>query len=602
MCGITGYAGHGPAQEPIVEGLSNLEYRGYDSAGIALVDGALSVQKRAGDIADLREALGSSDATRGIGHTRWSTHGRPTDENAHPHTDCDGRVAVVHNGIVENYDGLRDELEDRGHAFTSETDTEVIPHMIEERLDEGDDLRTAVRRTVDRLEGSYAIAAVAEGHEGIVGVRHDSPLVVGHDDEGNFLASDVTAFLGHTNRVTYLEDGDLVHVTADDVTVVDADGTAVDRPIETLEWDAEQAEKGGYEHYMLKEIHEQPRALRQALSGRVDEIAGEVELDLSLDADDVDEIDAVEIVACGTSYHAALYGAEMIEDLVDVPASAEYAHEYDFRARDPRRTLVIAVTQSGETADTLGAIRRASGSGARTLAVTNTLGSTVTREVDDTVFIRAGPEIGVAATKTFASQVTVLAMLAAHLGRTAGALPSTDAADLLDDLRGLPGAVQRILDDEDAVREAAERFAASDAFFYIGRKHGYPVALEGALKLKEISYDHAEGFAAGELKHGPLALVTADTPVLTVLTQGARADATLNNVKEVESREAPVIGVSSIDDAAKYVDVDLRVPSLGRMEPLLANVYLQLFAYHVADSKDRPIDKPRNLAKSVTVE
>ena len=600
MCGITGYIGDRDCLPIIAGSLENLEYRGYDSAGVALVDGEVQVFKQAGRIADL-SLPSASGATRGIGHTRWSTHGEPSDANAHPHTDCSGRIAVVHNGIIDNYDDLRTELRDR-HTFTSETDTEVIPHLLEEELAPDVSLPEAVERVIDRLEGSFAVAVTAADHEGIVAARQDSPLVIGHGEGEHFLASDVPAFIEYTRTVTYLEDGDIVHLSADDLSIVNG-GRPVQRESQTVEWDAEAAEKGGYEHYMLKEIHEQPHALRQALSGRIDELNGEADLEIGLPTEYLQSLEEVQIVAAGTSYHAGMFAKELLETHADVRVSTEIASEYEFDGgRDPWRTLVVAVTQSGETADTLSAIRKANATGARTLAVTNTVGSTVTREVDETVYIRAGPEIGVAATKTFVSQVATLALLAIQLGRVREALSSETASALLSALRGLPGAVQQVLDREDAVREVAEAYADRDAFFFVGRQLGYSVALEGALKLKEISYDHAEGFAAGELKHGPLALVTPDTAVLAVLTEGTRPEETINNVKEVDSRGADVIGFTSRPEMEKFLDTAFEIPELGDMEPVIANVYLQLFAYHVARSKDRPIDKPRNLAKSVTVE
>jgi glucosamine--fructose-6-phosphate aminotransferase (isomerizing) len=601
MCGIIGYVGTDQALPILAEGLANLEYRGYDSAGVALVgNDHLDVFKQAGEVADL-ELPESHEATLGIGHTRWSTHGKPTDENAHPHVDCTGRVAVVHNGIIENYDSLKTELLEAGHTFTSETDTEVVPHLVERELDAGATLPDAVGAVIDRLEGSFAIGVVTPEFDGIVAARLGSPLVVGHGETGNFIASDVPAFIEHSRRVTYIEDGDVAVLTPNGVDVTQ-EGTPVDRPIETVDWDAEAAEKGGYDHYMLKEIHEQPEALRQALSGRVDDLVGEVDLDLDLPVEYLNSLEEIQIVACGTSYHASLYAARLFEDYADVRVTTHVASEYAFTGgRDPWRTLAIAVTQSGETADTLSAMREAAKNGAQTLAVTNTVGSTAAREADDALYIRAGPEIGVAATKTFVSQVTTLTMLAVALGRTRDTLSSSRASETLAAVRSLPGAVQQVLDEEDDVRAVARAYADSDAFFFIGRHLGHPVALEGALKLKEISYDHAEGFPAGELKHGTLALVTEDTPVLAVLTEGAAPEATINNVKEVESRGAPVIGCTSID-AAGLLDETFGVPEAGVVEPIVANVYLQLFAYYVAKEKGRSIDKPRNLAKSVTVE
>ncbi|WP_227134384.1 glutamine--fructose-6-phosphate transaminase (isomerizing) [Halorubellus salinus] len=644
-----GPTGGGRALPVLVDGLRNLEYRGYDSAGVALVeDDAVAVHKQQGVIDDL--ALPDAHpATCGVGHTRWSTHGKPTDANAHPHTDCTGDVAVVHNGIIENYDHLRAELEAAGHAFSSETDTEVVPHLLEAELaarreaatdggrvdEDGDaggaesaadgdgepvddvgpyrtastsggfgdvDVVAAVEAVVDRLEGSYAVAVTVAGREELVVARQDSPLVLGLGDGANFVASDVTAFVEHTREVAYLEDGDVARVTGDAVDVRH-DGAWVERDRKTVDWEAEAAEKGGYDHYMLKEIYEQPGALRQTLSGRIDEVAGDVDLDVDLPADVLADVEEIQLVACGTSYHAGLYARRLLEEFADVRVTVEVASEYEFTGgRDPWETLVVAVTQSGETADTLSAMRKAAKAGARTLAVTNTVGSTAAREADDALYIRAGPEIGVAATKTFAAQVTALSLLTVHVGRRRGALSSERASHLLENLRGLPGAVQQLLDASDRLQAVASEYVDEDAYFFVGRQLGSAVALEGALKLKEIAYVHAEGFPSGELKHGTLALVTEDTPVLTVLTEGARPKETLNNVKEVESRGAPVIGFSSYDAAANYLDVEIPIPDLGVLEPLVANVGLQLFAYHVANELGRAIDKPRNLAKSVTVE
>ncbi|MGB9965903.1 glutamine--fructose-6-phosphate transaminase (isomerizing) [Halobacterium hubeiense] len=599
MCGIVGYVGESNALPIVASGLKNLEYRGYDSAGVALsTDGRLDVFKSEGEIDDL-ELPESHPSTCGIGHTRWSTHGEPSDANSHPHTDCTGDISVVHNGIIDNYEALKNELSD--HEFTSETDTEVVPHLLEETYD-GDDLVSAVEHVVAQLDGSFALAVTAADHDGIVAARRDSPLVLGFCDDGNFVASDVTAFLEHTREVAFLEDGDVAALTDDSVTVRSA-GERVERERQTVDWEADSAEKAGYEHYMLKEIHEQPQALRQTISGRLDVVNGEVDLELDLPEQYLQSVEEIQIVACGTSYHAGLYARRLLEEHADVRTSVEIASEYEFTGgRDPWRTLVVAVSQSGETADTLRAMRTASAAGARTLALTNTVGSTAAREADDVVYIRAGPEIGVAATKTFAAQVTTLALLTVEVGRTRGALSGDRASTLLENVRGIPGAIQQVLDADESIRDVAREYADSDAFFFIGRKLGMPVSLEGALKLKEISYLHAEGFAGGELKHGTLALVTEDTPVLAVLTDGANASETLRNVKEVESRGAPVVGASSLENAESFLDASFTVPELGGLEPLVANVYLQLFAYHVADELGRNIDKPRNLAKSVTVE
>lgn len=600
MCGITGYIGSDNTGRVVHEGLKNLEYRGYDSAGIALAGDDLTIEKTEGEVDDLT-APHAAAATAGIGHTRWSTHGEPTETNAHPHTDCTGEVAVVHNGIIENYDALKSELETR-HVFESATDTEVIPHLIEEELENDTSLVAAVQRATGQLEGSYAIAVTAAGHDGIVVAREDSPLLIGHSDETTYVGSDATAFIEYTDRVTYLESGDIAHLTSDAVTIYN-DGERVTRETETLEWDAEAAGKSGYDHYMLKEIHEQPRALRQAISGRIDDMGTGVELDVALPEEYLNSLEEIQIIACGTSYHAGLYAKELLETHADIRVTVHVASEYEFTGdRDPWRTLVLAITQSGETADTLSALREATRAGARSLALTNTLGSTITREVDDTIFIRAGPEIGVAATKTFVSQVATATLLAVHLGTVRNSITRQTAGELLESVRSLPGAVQQILDQGPTIKRAAQQYADSDAFFYIGRQAGYPVAVESALKLKEISYDHAEGFPAGELKHGPLALVTPDTPVIAVLTEGTNAEKTRNNIKEVASRGAPTIGLTGSPDVSGDFDISFEIPECGVMEPVAANVALQLFAYHVANEKGRPIDKPRNLAKSVTVE
>ncbi|WP_049935951.1 glutamine--fructose-6-phosphate transaminase (isomerizing) [Haloplanus natans] len=601
MCGIIGYVGDADETlSVLLDGLSNLEYRGYDSAGIAVGGDGLRVEKRAGELDALQTALDGEtgdaiDGPVGVAHTRWSTHGPPTDENAHPHTDETGRVAVVHNGIIENYRELRDELEAEGVAFTSETDTEVVPHLVARELRAGRAPEAAVRTATERLAGSYALAVVVAGTDALFAVRHDSPLVLGVGEGESFVASDVPAFLERTRDVIYLDDDEFVRLDATGWTVTDADGDVVDKDVRTVEWEAEQTGKSGYDHYMLKEIHEQPVSLRQCISGRVDELDGRVTVE---ELDDLGSPETVQFVACGTSYHAALYGAQLLR-AAGVSANAYYAHEY---ATAPAPLsgddLVVGITQSGETADTLSALREASGRGAETLALTNVVGSTAARESDHVLYIRAGPEIGVAATKTFSSQLVGLNLLTAYL---------TDGGTerrLVDELRGVASDVQAVLDESTAA-DVVETFVDADAFFFLGRGFDYPVALEGALKFKEITYEHAEGFAAGELKHGPLALVTADTPVFAVVTgEGEAARKTIGNVKEVEARDAPVVVVTDgVADAGRYADYVLDVPTTDeRLAPLLANVQLQLVAYHMAARLGRSIDKPRNLAKSVTVE
>ena len=609
MCGITACVGRGDdTLDTLVHGLSKLDYRGYDSAGVALTgpgDETVGVVKREGQLDALRRVLETARAdgaeprgTVGMAHTRWSTHGAPSDANAHPHTDCTGRVAVVHNGIIENYQALRDELAGNGHEFRSETDTEVVPHLIEELFDGPEydpaEPEPAVREAVARLEGSFAVVVSVAGVETLFGARQDNPLVLGAGRDATYLASDVPAFREFTDRVVYLENGEFARVDADGWTVTGTDGAVVEKPVETVDWDPEDTGKSGYDHFMLKEIYEQPRALRQCLQGRVDEMGGRVTLDVDVDPG------RVQFVACGTSYHAALYGAELFRE-AGVPAQAFLASEYATSPPPVDDALVVGVTQSGETADTLGALREARSRGARTLACTNTVGSTAVRECDETLYIRSGPEIGVAATKTFAAQQTALNTLALSV---AGGRRPGDVRDSLSALRDLPGDAQAVLDESDA-RAVAEAFVDAPSYFFIGRGVHFPVALEGALKLKEISYKHAEGFASGELKHGPLALVTAETPVFAVVTgDGPLATKTIGNVKEVESRDAPVVAVTDgRSEVERYADHVLEIPEAPpRTAAVLANVQLQLVAYHVAEMLDRPIDKPRNLAKSVTVE
>jgi glucosamine--fructose-6-phosphate aminotransferase (isomerizing) len=600
MCGIIGVAGGvETTTAQLMAGLSNLEYRGYDSAGIAVTDTdseRVGVCKRAGELDQLRATLeerGPLAGSLGIGHTRWSTHGAPTDANAHPHQDERGRVAVVHNGIIENETALREELIGHGVTFRSETDTEVVPHLIAAELDSGESPEQAFRAAVSRLEGSYALAAVVAGTGAILVAREDSPLVLGIGEEATYLGSDVPAFRAQTDQVIYLHDGEFARIQPTGVEITDADGRTIERAAQTVDWSPEQTGKAGFDHYMLKEIHEQPRALRQCLQGRVDERAGQVALDGLASVRPA----RVHLLAAGTSYHAAMYGAGLFQQQ-GIPAHPFYAHEYATAVPPADDALVIGISQSGETADTLNGMREAQRRGAETLAVTNTVGGTLARETDDVLYIRSGPEIGVAATKTFAAQLTALNMLV--LAVAAG----RESRAAIRALRDLPGKIQTILDESNA-RDVAAAFEAAPAYFFIGRGLHHPVALEGALKLKEISYEHAEGFPAGELKHGPLALVTEETPVFAMVTGADEAtDRTIGNVKEVEARAAPVVTVTDgASDVGRYADHVLTIPeSHPRVAPILANVQLQLLAYHVARRLGRSIDKPRNLAKSVTVE
>jgi glucosamine--fructose-6-phosphate aminotransferase (isomerizing) len=602
MCGIIAVAGREDGVPAVLEGLENLEYRGYDSAGVALQNGhGLAVSKRAGEISELAGELGEGlpDGSCCIGHTRWSTHGAPTDANAHPHTDCTGEIAVVHNGIIENHAELRSALEGRGHEFTSDTDTEVVPHLVEEYLAEEADAEAAFRRTLSALEGSYALTMLVRDEPGVYAARRGSPLVVGLADDRSFVASDVPAFLEHTDRVIFLEDGDVAILQPGSHQITDADGDPVDRSVRTVDWTPEDARKEGYDHYMLKEIHEQPAALRRTLHERVG--GDPVGVDLELPAGWLEDVNSVDLVGCGTSYHASLYGAGLLSRR-GIDASAALASEYPgSTAGLDEDTLVVAVTQSGETADTLRALRHAQDAGARTLALTNVLGSTAARESDEALFIRAGPEIGVAASKTFSSQVATLALLTAHLAARDGL--DADTRNMLTALRALPDQIDRVLAETEAPRIARQQ-AGQDSYFFIGRGLAHSVALEGALKFKEISYEHAEGFPAGELKHGPLALVTGDTTVFAVF-DGRDTERTLSNVREVCARGAPVVGIAgeTAGDVQAETDEFLSVPETHPdLTGLLANVHLQLVSYHVSDLLNRAIDKPRNLAKSVTVE
>ncbi len=601
MCGIIGYIGQRDATETLLTGLDNLEYRGYDSAGLALRNGhGVDIVKREGEVSTLETATRSLGCTGefGIGHTRWSTHGPPTDENAHPHTDCSNSVAVVHNGIIDNYDTLRSQLQERGHEFTSDTDTEVIPHLVAEYREELSPDR-AFREAIDDLEGSFAVAMVLDDQDAIYATRSGSPLVIGVGDEGHYLASDVPAFLEFTEDVIYVEDGDIARLTPDECTIADGAQTPVDRPVETVEWTSEGAEKGGYDHYMLKEIHEQPTALERAVRGR--SLSDQRVTDGGASADELsrdllDDVESVHFVACGTSYHAALYGKQLLENR-GIGAQTTLASE--FVASPPPlspETLVVGVTQSGETADTLEALRKAKSRGHKTLAVTNVVGSTAARECDDALFIRAGPEIGVAATKTFSSQVATLAQFGAYLSDRTDDLGRLQAA-----LEAIPEQIQSILKESEAA-DLAHEYRDAESYFFVGRGTAHPVALEGALKLKEISYEHAEGFPAGELKHGPLALVTSETPVFAIMT-GNNEDRMRGTIREVSARGAPVVAVADESITADGIDAHLSIPDTdSELSGILANVQLQLFSYHVATLLDRPIDKPRNLAKSVTVE
>ncbi|MFI5262761.1 MAG: glutamine--fructose-6-phosphate transaminase (isomerizing) [Candidatus Limnocylindrales bacterium] len=608
MCGIVGYIGPREAAPILLDGLARLEYRGYDSAGIALVTAAgdLFVEKRAGKLAILRTALADAtpSAAVGLAHTRWATHGRPNDLNAHPHVDCTGDITVIHNGIIENFRALREGLAARGHDLRSETDTEALAHLIEEAY--RGDLATAVREALAQAHGAYAVAVMHRREpDRLVGARMNVPLIVGLGDGETFLASDVAAVLAHTKRVIFLEEGDVADLTASGAVITALDGSPRERPVHTVDWDIEAAEKGGYPHFMLKEMHEQPQAIRSAIAGRL-QGQGIVLDELAPLLDRLRDIDRVELVACGSAYYAACVAAYLMQDWTGLPARATVGSE--FRYSPPpldARTLVVAVTQSGETADTIAPVRYAREQGAPVIAITNTIGSAITRDADAVLFLQAGPEIAVVATKTFVTQVTTLVLLTAALAKLRGRLEPAREQELVTALRALPDQAQRALEMAAPARALARRYVNSRGFMFVGRGVGFPVALEGALKLKEVSYVHAEGYAAGELKHGPISLLDVEVPLVAVATRSALQDKLISNVMEGRARDARVLAVATEgDDAvAPYADDVLWVPdTLEALSPILAVIPLQLFAYHTAVARGTDVDQPRNLAKSVTVE
>ncbi len=609
MCGIVGYIGCREAEPVLAQGLRRLEYRGYDSAGLATLTGRgqMHLRKRAGRVADLVAYLRTRPAPGcvGVSHTRWATHGPATDVNAHPHVSGDGLVAVVHNGVIENYAVLRQRLLSQGAVFRSDTDTEVIAHLIA-RCFSGD-LVEAVRSILPLLQGTYGLAVIcAEDPEVLVGARLGSPLVLGVGEEEHFLASDPAALAGQTDKVVFLEDRQLCVLTPDDWHVYDREHGRVAAAVQQIDLAPLDADKGAFEHFMLKEIHEQPEALETALRGRLDDAeAGTHFGGLNLDPGRLRKADRLILTACGTSYHAALVGEYLVEEFVRLPVEVEYASE--FRYRNPpvdADTIVLAVSQSGETADTLGALREAKRKGHPTLAICNVVGSTIAREADGGVYLHAGPEIGVASTKSFTAQVLTLAMLAVHLGRLR-CLSATQGARMLRDLRAAPDLVRRALTCDDVVRRVAKRYCRASSFLFLGRHYLYPVALEGALKLKEVSYIHAEGYPAAEMKHGPIALVDAQTPSVFLALRGPLFDKTMSNVEEVKARGGPVVVVAVEGDreAAERADEAIFVPEApDYLQPLAAVVPLQLLAYHTARLRGCDVDKPRNLAKSVTVE
>lgn len=604
MCGIVGYIGFRNATDVLIDGLRRLEYRGYDSAGVAVrTPEGLRVVKRAGKLAALEGALeeGHLEGPMGIGHTRWATHGAPTDPNAHPHTTEDGRIAVIHNGIIENYLELKEALQARGHRFSSETDSEVLAHLVEEKY--RGDLFLALREALKEVRGAYAVVVAHEDHEEIVAARTVSPLVVGLGEGENFLASDVPALLPYTRRVIFLHDGDVVRLTREGVEITDLEGRPVQREAVEVDWTLEAAEKGGFPHYMLKEIYEQPWVLENTLGGRLREEVGDVDLDLSLDPK---EVERVHLVACGTAAYAGWYGKYLLEILARVPAEWDVASEY--RYRDPvvdEKTLAIAISQSGETIDTLEGIREAKRKGARSLGVINAKGSSITREVEDVLYIHAGPEIGVASTKAYTAMLAAMALLAVWFGRARGALAPEEAQRLLREMRRLPRLVEEVLEKRPLVAHVAEKYHQAQDFLFLGRHVQAPTAYEGALKLKEISYIHAEAYPAGEMKHGPIALIDEHLPVVVLATKGPLYEKTLSNIQEVRARGGKVIAIATEGDEEipRLAQDVIYVPEVHPLlAPIVSVVPLQLLAYEIAVLLGRDVDQPRNLAKSVTVE
>ncbi|RTH05429.1 glutamine--fructose-6-phosphate transaminase (isomerizing) [Thermus scotoductus] len=604
MCGIVGYIGFRNATDVLLDGLRRLEYRGYDSAGVAVrTPEGLKVVKRSGKLSALERALKEEhlEGPLGVGHTRWATHGAPTDPNAHPHTTEDGTIAVIHNGIIENYLELKEALRARGHRFASDTDSEVLAHLIEEKYQ--GDLFEAFREALKEVRGAYAVVAVHKDHQELVAARTVSPLVIGLGEGENFLASDVPALLPYTRRVIFLHDGDVARITREGVEITDLQGRPLSREAVEVDWTLEAAEKGGFPHYMLKEIYEQPWVLENTLGGRLREEEGDVELGLSLDPK---AIDRIHVIACGTASYAGWYGKYLLEALARIPTEWDVASEY--RYRDPladERTLAIAISQSGETIDTLEGLREAKAKGARTLGVINAKGSSITREVEDVLYIHAGPEIGVASTKAYTAMLSAMAMLAVHLGRGRGILSREKARELIREMRKLPRLVEEVLEKRPIIAHLAEKYHQAQDFLFLGRHVQAPTAYEGALKLKEISYIHAEAYPAGEMKHGPIALIDEHLPVVVLATQGPLYEKTLSNIQEVRARGGKVIAIASEgDEEIRRLAQDVvYVPEVHPLlAPIVSVVPLQLLAYEIAVLLGRDVDQPRNLAKSVTVE
>jgi glucosamine--fructose-6-phosphate aminotransferase (isomerizing) len=608
MCGIVGYIGKKQAQSVLLEGLEKLEYRGYDSAGVAIYDGeAIGVKKTKGRLADLAGQLDQQGLKGqvGIGHTRWATHGKPSNVNSHPHTDVKEQFAVVHNGIIENYIELREELIAKGHVFTSETDTEVVAKLLADVYD-GDFLST-VKKAVARLEGAYALGIISNYEpDKLIAVRLASPLVVGIGEGENFIASDIPAILKHTRDVYILEDGEIAVLDVNGVQLLTVDGTPINRDVLRVTWDMATAEKDGYDHFMLKEIYEQPKAIRDTLAGRIKDGRVDLSQEISLTAESVKQINKIHFVACGTAYHAGMVGKTVLEQLTRIPVEIDVASEY--RYRDPiidEKTLVVVVSQSGETADTLAALREAKKHGARVLAITNVVGSSVAREADDVIITWAGPEIAVASTKAYTSQLIAIYLFGMYMAQLLETSAVASFEELLSALQSLPEKTEEVLRQADAVADFAKTIVNNDHLFFLGRGLDYAVALEGSLKLKEISYIHSEAYAAGELKHGTLALIEEGIPVIALATQQAVFEKMVSNIQEVKARGAHVLGLAPVGDTEleKSVDEVMTIPEIHDLfAPVLAVVPLQLLAYYACVERGYDVDKPRNLAKSVTVE
>ncbi len=603
-----GYIGNRQAGNVLLNGLKRLEYRGYDSAGVAILNGeSLEVRRRIGKLSALESLLKDQPAhgTLGLGHTRWATHGRPTEENAHPHSCCLGAITVVHNGIIENYVELKQSLSERGHTFKSQTDTEVLAHLIEDA--KADDLFEAVREALAHVRGSYAIGVVSvSDRERVIAARKDSPLVIGLGKNEMFLASDVPALLPYTREVIFLKDGEMAQIRRDRVLLFDAEGGEVSRTAQTVSWDATMAERGRFKHFMLKEIYEQPQAVLNTCHGRLSREQDPVELEDVLPRAIAESISKICLVGCGTSYHSALIARFWMEEIAGIPCEVDMASEYRYRRgpKDPG-ALVVAITQSGETADTLVALREAHATGHPTLAICNVVGSTASREAAHTFYTVCGPEIGVASTKAFTGQLTALFLLALYLAQSRSALPLSNWKPLQEAFLKLPDLMQKVLAQAPAVETVAKRFQLWRNFLYLGRHVNYPIALEGALKLKEISYIHAEGYPAGEMKHGPIALVEEGLPVVSIATVSSVRDKMLSNMEEIKARGGSVIGLvtEQDDEMSGKTEVFFQIPAIHEfLTPFLTILPLQLLAYYIADSRGCDVDQPRNLAKSVTVE